>query len=146
MKKTILAFAVIASIAGATITSCNSSAEKVENAEDNVIEATEDLDKANEEYLADVENYRVESNEKIAANDRAIAEFKANKKGETKEAKAEYDIKIAELEQKNSDMRMKLANYKTEGKENWEIFKSEFSRDMDELGNSFKDFTVENVR
>ena len=40
------------------------------------------------------------------------------------------------------DMKNKLDDYKTEGKENWEIFKSEFSNDMDELGKAFNDFTA----
>ena len=58
------------------------------------------------------------------------------------EAKADYHNKIMELEQKNSDMKKKLDDYKTEGKQKWEIFKTEFSHDMDELGKAFNDFIV----
>jgi hypothetical protein len=42
-------------------------------------------------------------------------------------------------------MKMKMDNYKEEGKDKWEIFKTEFSHDMDALGKSFKDLTVKNV-
>lgn len=35
---------------------------------------------------------------------------------EKMEAKADYNNKIMELEQKNSDMKKKLDDYKTEGK------------------------------
>jgi ribonucleotide reductase alpha subunit len=31
-------------------------------------------------------------------------------------------------------------------KDNWETFKTEFSRDMDELGNAFRDLTVKNTK
>ena len=50
------------------------------------------------------------------------------------------------LEVKNSDMRMRMDNYKEDGKDNWETFKTEFSHDMDELGKAFKDLTVKNVK
>jgi F0F1-type ATP synthase membrane subunit b/b' len=127
---------------GAIMTSCNTPAQKVENAQDKVTEANQDLDKANQEYLVDIENYRKETADKIAANNQSIAEFKARIENEKMEAKADYNNKITELEQKNSDMKMKLDDYKTEGKEKWEIFKTEFSHDMDELGKAFNDLTA----
>ncbi len=144
MKKSIFVLTASALISAGILTSCNTSAEKVENAQDNVTEATLDLKKANEEYLQDIENYRKETAAKIAANDQSIAEFNARVENEKNEAKADYKKKIAELEQKNSDIKKKMEEYKAEGKEKWELFKTEFSRDMDELGKAFKDLTVKN--
>ncbi|MES2286461.1 MAG: peptidase M23 [Bacteroidota bacterium] len=144
MKKSIFVITASAFISAAILTSCNSSAEKVENAQDKVTEATLDLEKANEEYLGDIENYRKETAAKIAANDKSIAEFNARVENEKNEAKADYKKKIAELEQKNSDIKKKMEEYKADGKEKWELFKTEFSRDMDELGKAFKDLTVKN--
>ncbi len=43
-------------------------------------------------------------------------------------------------------MKIKMDNYKEDGKEKWEAFKSEFSHDMDELGSALKDLTVNNVK
>ena len=145
MKKSILAMAAFTCIAGAIVTSCNTSADRVENAQENVIQANKDLDQANQEYLADIENYRVETASRIAANEQAIADFNAGLEHERKAVRAEHKKKIAELEQKNRDMKMKMDNYKEEGKENWEKFKTEFSHDMDELGKAFKNLTVKNV-
>ena len=132
-------------IAGAILTSCNTSAERVENAQENVIQANKDLDQANQEYLADIENYRLETASRIEANEQAIADFNAGLEHERKAVRAEHKKKIAELEQKNREMKKKLEEYKAEGKENWEIFKAEFSHDMDELGKAFKNLTVKNV-
>ena len=146
MKKSILTLTISALITGAILTSCSSPEQKVENAENNVIEAKTDLNEANDEYLADVEKYKKETEEKIAANDKSIAEFNARKENQKKEVRDEYNKKIAELERKNSDMEKKMADYKVDGKENWEKFKAEFSRDMDELGKAFKDLTVNNVK
>lgn len=145
MKKSILVLA-LALVTGAFLTSCNTPAEKVENAQTNVEEANKDLDVAQEEYLTDIANYRKETAEKIAANEQSVAEFKERIKNEKKTAKADYEKKIAALEQKNSDMKKKLDDYKEEGKENWEKFKTEFSHDMDEIGKAFKDLTVKNVK
>jgi len=145
MKKSILAMAAFTCIAGAIVTSCNTSADRVENAQENVIQANKDLDQANQEYLADIENYRVETASRIAANEQAIADFNAGLEHERKAVRAEHKRKIAELEQKNREMKMKMDNYKEEGKENWEKFKTEFSHDMDELGKAFKNLTVKNV-
>ncbi len=146
MKKSILALTVFAIIAGAILTSCNTPAEKVKDAQTNVTQANKDLDAANKEYLADIENYRNETADKITANDKSIVEFKARIEHEKKGAKAEYNKKITELEQKNSDLKKKLDDYKSDGKEKWETFKAEFSHDMDELGQAFKDLTVNNVK
>src|SRR6478736_4653267 len=146
MKKSILVFPAIALLAAATLTSCNSPSKKVEEAQKDVNEANKDLAKANEEYLADIESYRKETADKIAANERSIAEFNSRIKEQKREAAADYKLKITKLEQKNSDMKKHLDEYKAEGKENWEKFKTEFNHDMDELGKAFKDLTVKNVK
>ncbi len=146
MKKSILVLSAVTVITSAIVTSCNSHSEKVENAQAEVTEAQNDLNKANEQYLEDIKNYKIETSEKITANEKIIAEFDARIKDEKKDARAEYKIKIAALEKKNSDMKMKMDNYQLSGKENWEKFKMEFTHDMDELGNAFKDLTVNNVK
>ena len=101
---------------------------------------------ANEDYLAEVDSYKVETAKEIAANDLSIAEFNARISKEKKETLVEYKKKIAELNQKNSDMKLKMANYKAEGKDQWEAFKTEYNHDMEELGKAFKDLSVKNVK
>ncbi|WP_439506044.1 hypothetical protein [Sediminibacterium sp.] len=130
--------------AGNGLMSCNSSAEKVEKAEDEVKVANENLDQANAEYLADVEKFKAETNQKIADNAKSIADFNARIVSDKKLAKAEYKEKIAALELKNTDMQKKMADYKADGKDDWAKFKEEFNHDMDELGKALKDFTIKN--
>ena len=111
-------------------TSCDNAAQKVVKAEENVVDAEKDLQMAEEEYLADVEQYKLLSAEKIAANDRSIAEFNARIEQEKKEVRADYKAKIKSLETKNSDMKKKMDEYRVEGKDKWELFKTEFGKDM----------------
>ena len=110
-------------MAGTELISCNSSAEKVEKAEDEVKVANENLDEANA---------------------KSIADFNARIATDKKEAKAEYKEKIAALELKNTYMKRKIADYKGDGKDGWAKFKEEFNHDMDELGKALKDFTIKN--
>ena len=140
MKNSILALAACTFIAGSFITSCNTPAEKVENAQTNVAEAKKDLEVANQEYLAEIENYRKETQVTITANDQSIAEFKARVATEKKAVKADYEKQIAELEKKNTDMKKRLEDYKADSKEQWAQFKTEFGADMNNLGKAFKDF------
>jgi phage terminase small subunit len=121
-------------------TSCDNTAQKVVKAEENVVDAEKDLQMAKEEYLADIEQYKLLSAEKIAANDRSIAEFNARIEQEKKEVRADYKAKIKSLETKNSDMKKKMDEYRVEGKDKWELFKTEFGKDMDELGESISNF------
>ncbi|HEX7413437.1 MAG TPA: hypothetical protein VF411_05270 [Bacteroidia bacterium] len=142
MKKSILKLAAITFILGAILTSCNTPAEKVEKAEANVTEAKKDLNEAQEEYLTDIENCRRATDEKIAANDQSISEFKTRIANEKKEAKADYKKKLAQLEQKNKNMKKKIDDYRADGKENWALFKADFNKGMDEIGQSLKDLTA----
>lgn len=120
---------------------CSSPAEKVQDAEQDVIEANSALDEANEDYMLEIEKYRLETEAKIEANRKSIAEFNARKENEKTIAKAEYKAKIAALEAQNTDMKKRMDDYKAEGKSNWELFKTEFNHDMEELGKAFKDLT-----
>ncbi len=99
----ILSVAGIASIS--ILSSCNSPAEKVENAQDKVAEANKDLEQANQEYLIDIDKYRRETNEKIAANVKIIADFNSRIEMQKANAKEDYKMKVAELEQKNTDLK-----------------------------------------
>ena len=146
MKKSILSLTVVACLAGGFLSGCNTSAQKVENAQDNVDAAEQELNKANQEYLADVEKFRKEAAEKIALNNQSIAEFNLRIENEKAEAKAEYKKQIAAIEKKNTDLKKKMDDYKADGKDQWETFKSELNRDMAELGTAFKNLTVNNTK
>jgi uncharacterized protein YukE len=146
MKKSLLTIALTTLIIGTLITSCNSSAKKVEDAAVKVDDATEELKSAKEDFNYEYNKFKVESEQRMLDNEFKIAELKANKVKLKKEAKEEYDKTIADLEEKNSSMRTKLNDYKEEGKDKWESFKREFNRDMDELVSALKDLANNNVK
>ncbi|GAB2616780.1 hypothetical protein GCM10027035_11430 [Emticicia sediminis] len=144
MKKSIIVSAIF--MFAIIVVACSSPTEKVEDAKTDVVEANKELDDANVEYMADMAKYKTETAEKIAANEVIIKDFNTRIASQKKDAQVEYRQKVAELEQKNTDMKKKMDDYKLDGKENWEKFKTEFNHDMDELGKAFKDLTVNNVK
>jgi hypothetical protein len=147
MKKLIFAFAVMTFITGITLVSCKP-ATKEEN------EATEKAKEANQELIdvkkaATAEEWKAFKNSGdslINKNEEKIAELKLKMKNTGKSIDAKYDKNIEILEQKNKDLKVKMETYKNDTKEDWQSFKSEFNHDMDELGQSLKDFTVDNKK
>jgi hypothetical protein len=137
MKRSILALTAFVFIISLFFAGCSTPAENVANAQKNVNEANSDLNAANNEYLAEVAAYKKEAADKIAANEKSIAEFKARKESDKRDAQLEYENKINALEQKNSDMKKKMDEYQVEGKDKWETFKTDFGHGMDELGKAF---------
>lgn len=78
--------------------SCKTPTQKVENAQEDVTEANQNLKQANEELERDMENYRRETNEKIDAKNKSIAEFNSRIKNKKTAAKTEYQNAIIALE------------------------------------------------
>lgn len=133
LKKPALIFVISMLAAVVLITGCNNTDQKVEETQSAVVEANRELQEANREYQAAINQYRKETSDRIAANDSTITTFKARMANETAEVKADYEKQLATLEQKNSDMKKKLADYKAGGKEQWETFKTDFNREMNTL-------------
>lgn len=144
MKNRNLILVAVATFTSALVVSCTSSSEKVENADANVTEAKQELAEAQSDYTKEVVVFKQETNEKITANEVVIADLKKRMSEVKKEEKATYIERIAELEKKNADLKIRMENYKEDGNDKWESFKREFNHDMDELGKSLNDLTVDN--
>jgi len=87
------------------------------------------------------ENIKKEYDTKIEQNESKIKSLKKEMKDTGNEMDAAYETRMKEIEMKNEALKDKLKKYNTT-QQNWNAFKSEFNRDMDELGKSLKDFTV----
>lgn len=144
MKKSNLILAGVVFTIGALLTSCNTPGDKVQDAKKDVVAAKVALDEAQQAYKKDLINYRKETELKIAENEKMAADFRISITNQKKKAKTASEAKLAELEKKNEEMKSKLEGYQSDSKDNWQAFKTEFNRDMNELGKAFKDLTVKN--
>lgn len=143
-KRTKSIFGILTIILLAGLTACNSPSKQVESAEEDVSEAKEELRQAEEDYKIELANFKRESNQQIIENETAIAKFKAQMATSKKELKASYEMQIAAFEQKNAEMKLRMEAYEEDGMDKWQSFKTEFNHDMDELGKSLNDFTIDN--
>lgn len=122
---------------------CQSSKERVKEAQEDANEANAELEDANEEYMRDIEETRKITAEKAEANERAIAQFNARVALKKENISEEYRQKMEDLNKKNSDFKKRMDEYKASGKEKWMKFKTEFNRDMDELGTAIANLARE---
>jgi hypothetical protein len=76
MKKIIFSLAFTFITAGVLFTGCNSPEEKLDASKENVEEAQQNLDEANAEYAEQYNKFKLESDEKITANEKVIADLK----------------------------------------------------------------------
>ena len=146
MKITTLMLAVMTMfIAGTIFTGCQTSTEKEQIAQDALDEAKADETAAAQKVASAEEwqTFKAESETKINDNEIRIAELKEKMKKSGKTMDELYAQRIDTLEQKNKDLRTRMANYE-QNQSDWESFKREFNHDMDELGKAMKDLTVNN--
>jgi hypothetical protein len=111
MKLSLVGPAAFIFVAISLVIGCNNSENKVEEAKSVVLEAKVDLNNTDEEYLTDIESYKIGTAEKTAENDRKIAEFKTQIRSNKKELKDKYQMEIDKLENENNVMKKKMDSY-----------------------------------
>lgn len=138
MKNKIFTFAVIGCLAAIFFAGCEKTpGQKVEG-------ANQELKDAKADYRAEWQKFKNDSEEQIKANEDRIDAFKEKMEKTDSKTKAKYIKAVAELEQKNRDLKKKLEEYKDEGESKWQEFKTNFSHDIDGLGKTMKDLFKDN--
>lgn len=152
MKKTILSLAVIVLFAGTITTAFAQEPDKAsEKARQDLIEAQkdvadskQDLIQAQRDSVAEYRQFKKETEEKIKSNEKSIAILKVNLSEVNETKKAAYQKSVGELEQKNTELKKKLVDYKYENQSDWDIFKMKFNEELNSLTKSIKNFTTGN--
>jgi Na+-transporting methylmalonyl-CoA/oxaloacetate decarboxylase gamma subunit len=154
MKKILYTLAFATFMIGILLMSCKPSTkeekesqEKVQDARENVQVAKDSLAEAKkaattEEWKA----FKQQADSTINDNEAKIAVLKLKIKKTGKSIDAKYQENIDALEQKNKDLKVKVDSYKNQANSDWESFKREFNHDMNEIGQAFKDLTVDNKK
>jgi chromosome segregation ATPase len=150
MKKILLTLTLASTILfGFLVTSCESTASKKKAEETKIEEAEQAIDEieieaaedavSNDEWTA----FKNDWQQMIDNNDKRIAEIRSNMNQSGKVINELRAKRIAELEQRNKDLRARLDQFE-KNQSNWEQFKSEFQRDMDAIGDAFQDLSEDN--
>lgn len=114
------------------------------DAKEAVLDAESELNQARQDSITEFLKFKIEHQNQIRANEKSIADLRLGLASVSKENKAIYEKKLAELEGKNNALKIRLTEYNEEEKDQWQSFKTEFKSDMNKLGKAFSDFTVNN--
>ena len=143
MKNKLIILASALFVAGSFLSGCQWQDKKMETSQENIQDAREDLADARMELKKSIAQFKFDSEKAIAANEKRIEGFKMKMGDMMGETKVNYNKQVMMLETKNTELKMKMADYKEDN--NWQVFKTEFNHDMKELGKAFSDLTVNNV-
>lgn len=154
MKKTVLIFAIATIIGGSFMISCKSSTKEEKESQEKVVEAKEDVQQAKdslkvakkEANAEELKAFKKETDSVINTNKAKIDVLKSKMKKTGESIDATYQKNITDLEQKNKALKIKMETYKNDANSDWQSFKREFKHDLDEIGQAFKDLTVDNEK
>ena len=146
MKKIVYLFSTIMLTGSVSMLSCNNTADTTDNDDKKDTVIIEDKDNTVNERVATAEEwaeFKREAEEKIDANEKRITELREKRKKAGKVMDKVYEERIEALQERNRNLRLKITNYET-NKTDWDKFKEEFNRDMDELGKAIGDIFKDN--
>lgn len=147
MKRSILILTIATFVISSILTSCKPNTEKEHVAQDNIDTTKVAVTEAKRAATAEEwQQFKDAINVKIEENKTKIAELKLKIKETEKDIDNVYQKNIDTIEKKNKNLKAKLDSYKNDVDSDWQSFKREFNHDMDELGQSLKDFTVDNKK
>ncbi len=151
----IFAYTAIGLISGALLLGCTTESQsKIEDAKNSTKAAANSLEEARktdvnaikEKTVQDWQTFKKEMEHLSDQNQARVKELRTKIAAADSRNKARLNQDLDKLEQKNNELMKKLDEYKEEDKPKAEAFRTEFKRDMDELGKALKDFTVDNVK
>lgn len=120
---------------------------------DNVQQSDRNKDYSKQDYkeVQRKSDYEFQKSEKesqttIRNNEKKISDLKRKFSKFTSREKAEYQRNLRIAEQKNAKLKRQLANYSEKQQDKWMSFKRDFNGDLNEVGESLRDFKVEKKR
>lgn len=153
MRKSIAIIVASAFLTGICILGCESSAQKVEAARNNVdasnynaFDVKSELNQAVKDSTHEFQKFQKESEDRISNYEKNIADIKLKIAKEKRSHKSEYQKMVSDLEVKTAELKKDLKEYKVEGKEKLNAFKTKFSSNLEDLGQSISNFFTEDKK
>lgn len=147
MKNSILIFTSLILCLGFLFVGCDSSAEKVidarkgvKEAKNNVADAEFDLYVAKQDSTEEYKEFKRDAEDQIVKLEKKIAEIKLKISKEQKNQKSESMKLLTVLEQRIDMMKIELKDYQADKNNDWDLFRKDFNKNMDELGISISNF------
>ena len=124
---------------------CEKSPEQKEiDLANTVKDARQDLKEAQAQFEKEWQQFKIDAELKITANEKKIDAIKTEMKNTAPKFKDKYENTVLTLEQKNIELRKRLNDFKYDSKNNWEEFKTLFNNDVESVGTSISNVFPEN--
>jgi uncharacterized protein YeaO (DUF488 family) len=128
------AFVSIGYLIAATLTGCtDSSGKKLVDAQQGADTIRQQPASADDTRDQDWQTFKSESEQKISANEDMIDSLRERIKRSDVKLKSRYRKSAEDLERKNAELKSKLAEYKHDGKDDWDTFKHDFTTDLNKV-------------
>jgi hypothetical protein len=150
MKTRTLFNILLATIVSVSITSCNKSPKAKEadlnDSKQDVENAKEELDEATIDSVYAFNKYKSSIQIKLVENEKVITDLKAKIKDEDRKTQTLYYKQLENLQIKNAELKLKIENYKQGPTQKWELFKVDFNNQLDDLGKSISNTAKNNMK
>jgi hypothetical protein len=144
--KTILAIGII----GFFTSNCNNSPKDqeavVNEATQDLIDAKDDLERAEQDSIANFNTYKESIQLKLVENQELIKDLKMKISSKAKVERDIDQVEINKLESRNEELKYKIENYQLGTEQRWALFKVELNNEIDELGKSISRMAENNQK
>jgi len=118
--------------------------DNVQQSDRNKADSKQDYKEVQRKSDYEFQKFKKESQATIRNNEKKISDIKRKFSKFSSREKAEYQRNLRIVEQKNAKLKRQLSNYREKQQDKWMSFKRDFNRDLNEVGESLRDFKVEN--
>ena len=150
MKTSILKRSFVTALFCLTLLGCNNSPAAKEkdlnDATEDLVDAKEDLDEAKNDSIEDFKEYKDSILLKLEANEKVITDLKLKINLKTASERRVDQIEIERLEKRHEVLRQKIENYKPGLEQQWDLFKVDFNKELDDLGKSLSRMSERNMQ
>jgi hypothetical protein len=150
MKTRIILNLLLAVLVSISISSCNKSPKAKEaelnEAKQEVENAEVDLDEAKTDSVYAFNKYKSSIQIKLVENVKVITDLKVKIEDKDRKTQTLYYRQLENLQIKNTELKLKIENYKQGPTQKWELFKVDFNNELDDLGKSISNTAKNNMK
>lgn len=150
MRTRIILNLLLAVLVSISISSCNKSPKAKEaelnEAKQEVENAEVDLDEAKTDSVYAFNKYKSSIQIKLVENEKVITDLKAKIEDKDRKTQTLYYRQLENLQIKNTELKLKIENYKQGPTQKWELFKVDFNNELDDLGKSISNTAKNNMK
>ena len=150
MKTRIILNLLLALLVSTSISSCNKSPKAKEaelnEAKQEVENAEVYLDEAKTDSVYAFNKYKSSIQIKLVENEKVITDLKAKIEDKDRKTQTLYYRQLENLQIKNTELKLKIENYKQGPTQKWELFKVDFNNELDDLGKSISNTAKNNMK